>query len=280
MNQLDRVIVKVKVVKVAFSSGGKLYSYLCDINDIEIGDEVIVEGTSNTPKVVSIEYVHPAETNYPFEKMKHVLSLADGPDKTMILDVRFSDDSERSYICKNKNAKIGDSVALSTFSQIGVVYDIRYCRNNHAALKKLKEIKIIYEKKIPSSVCKNIVDKTISININSGTFYIDYKSDDSYYSRVATNFTLLTITRIIWLPLVIFLIYLNIIIGIIVGIFLLFLVTECAKSYKYEVILEYLENKGYCITWANKTTGTISYSKNGIKHSISVYRGYNSHYRG
>lgn len=42
-----------------------------------------------------------------------------------------------------------------------------------------------------------------------------------------------------------------------------------------------LRSLGYKIKYYNQTTGTISYTdKNGRRSSVSVYRGYNSHYRG
>ena len=45
--------------------------------------------------------------------------------------------------------------------------------------------------------------------------------------------------------------------------------------------IEELKSLGYKIKYSNQTTGTISYAdRYGRRSSVSVYRGYNSHYRG
>ena len=59
---------------------------------------------------------------------------------------------------------------------------------------------------------------------------------------------------------------------------IIFLVTNNNLSnIKYDYILYDLKKKGAKITYENKSTGTISYSRNGSRNQISVYRGYNSH---
>ena len=45
--------------------------------------------------------------------------------------------------------------------------------------------------------------------------------------------------------------------------------------------IDELKSLGYKIKYSNQRTGTISYTdKYGRRSSVSVYRGYNSHYRG
>ena len=55
------------------------------------------------------------------------------------------------------------------------------------------------------------------------------------------------------------------------------IVNNNLSNIKYDYILYDLRKKGTKITYENKSTGTISYSKNGSRNQISVYRGYNSH---
>lgn len=50
---------------------------------------------------------------------------------------------------------------------------------------------------------------------------------------------------------------------------------------KFDDTLARLRASGYKIRYSNRTTGTISYiDRNGCYTSISVFRGYNSHYKG
>lgn len=74
----------------------------------------------------------------------------------------------------------------------------------------------------------------------------------------------------------------------IVLLFIIGIVSLAYMIYDYSTRPERFRNKlnelkslGYKIKYSNQTTGTISYTdKSGSYSSVSVYRGYNSHYRG
>ena len=49
------------------------------------------------------------------------------------------------------------------------------------------------------------------------------------------------------------------------------------QSIMFDYILHDLNRNGIKVSYSNKTTGTISYTKEGNKVQLSVYKGYNSH---
>ena len=59
------------------------------------------------------------------------------------------------------------------------------------------------------------------------------------------------------------------------------LIEYSSRPERFNSKIQELKSLGYKIKYSNQITGTISYTdKYGRRSSVSVYRGYNSHYRG
>ena len=75
---------------------------------------------------------------------------------------------------------------------------------------------------------------------------------------------------------------------IVVGVILFYVILismafkiDSKNKERFDNTVENLKRNGYKIKYYNRTTGTISYiEKDGRYRSISVFRGYNSHYKG
>ena len=67
---------------------------------------------------------------------------------------------------------------------------------------------------------------------------------------------------------------------VVVG-FIYSVIDYATRPERFRNKIEELKSLAYKIKYSNQTTGTISYTdKYGRRSSVSVYRGYNSHYRG
>ena len=143
-----------------------------------------------------------------------------------------------------------------------------------------------------------------TLYIRSGTFDVTFTNDDPGEMSTLENFEKLEQKRIIGITLSVVLfipavvIFYNLILDWIivyicamafafavsllaVGPFIA--MASAAKSklenLKYNYIIYTLDKQHYRILYQNRQTGTITYKANGVKHSISIYKGYNSHYR-
>lgn len=73
---------KIRVASVKFNEEDrKTYYYECDLEDISVGDYVLVDvyGTSLTVQVVEIAQMSPSELPFPIKELKKVLSKCDVP---------------------------------------------------------------------------------------------------------------------------------------------------------------------------------------------------------
>ena len=78
-----------------------------------------------------------------------------------------------------------------------------------------------------------------------------------------------------------FILCFGILILIVVVGFIYSVIDYVTRPERFRSKIEELKSMGYKIKYSNQTTGTISYTdKYGRRSSVSVYRGYNSHYRG
>ena len=68
----------LRFVSVAFKKGGRTYDYLCDIEDISIGDKVIVPGYNGDTEVEVLDvYIkHESDLGIPLERYKKVIAKA------------------------------------------------------------------------------------------------------------------------------------------------------------------------------------------------------------
>ena len=78
-----------------------------------------------------------------------------------------------------------------------------------------------------------------------------------------------------------FMVCFGILVLIVVVGFIYTIIDYATRPERFRNKIEELKSLGYKIKYSNQTTGTISYTdKYGKRSSVSVYRGYNSHYRG
>lgn len=69
----------LKFVSVAFKEGGKTYDYLCELDDVNIGDRVIVPGYDGEQEVdvLAVFIKHESDLGIPVERYKRVIRKAD-----------------------------------------------------------------------------------------------------------------------------------------------------------------------------------------------------------
>lgn len=126
------------------------------------------------------------------------------------------------------------------------------------------------------------------IYIASGHFDACFYNKEEYdryqklYDRLTVCYTLTAISVVLPVILLICKTFLFFIVGILTIILNCILVPieiNLTKNYnriRYDSIKRALVKKGYRIVYENRTTGTISYKIGKQRHSLSIYRGYNS----
>ena len=126
------------------------------------------------------------------------------------------------------------------------------------------------------------------IYIASGQYEACFYNQEEYdrhfkiYNWLLALYTLTTISVLLPVILLICKSYLFFIVGILAIILNCILVPieiNLTKNYnkiRYDSIKRALVKKGYRIVYENRTTGTISYKIGNQRHSLSIYRGYNS----
>ena len=258
------------IVGVKFSPSSKVYYYLCDDYAVKNGDEVLVDfnGTQRELKVVDVKTVSESEAPFPVDKMKHVIN------RTLVGTATAGKPSAASTTSKatqsNSNTlEQNDQIILRDVPLAGGIYTATYDMNKHRE-------KIAYEY---YQKCEAIIQECYAKKSKYLT---------AYWALFAGSLVaaIALLTKALWIPLLI-----TVICCAIPRWVLLSMNSNCnatinkerhnVKLMDFDYIVYHVVARGGRITHKNKETGTISFcSANGVKHSISVYTGYNSHYRG
>lgn len=77
----DDTIVTIVKIRLSATSRGKIYDYLCDIDNVSVGDKVSVEGKDGFYSVLGVEQKAVKDLSLPFESYKKVLKKQSGQSR-------------------------------------------------------------------------------------------------------------------------------------------------------------------------------------------------------
>lgn len=265
------------IVGIELGISGNVYSYLCDDYSVKIGDNVLVDvrGKEQIAKVVDVKTVSASEAPYPIDKMKHVIKKVESSYKDSYGEIHSSQNKEKEHtfakepILSSGSNTLEQKIVSRSVPLSGGSYVATYNLSNKDESNEYNKVQELTEKiDYYGARSTNFCVAYVLLIIVSVIVFFVTMNGTSWTAFIVSTIVLL-IPR--WICA-----------GISMRAWNLKLKCKCElSSVDYRYILRNIPKQGGRVVYEHEGTGTISfYNKNGVKHSISVYRGYNSHYRG